>query len=75
MPDVVRMFASLRRLSLGIGCRLSRHIQIDLAPAAAEGFLLARLAGNRWVVMLWTGLAREEHKFLGADPVCIDIHN
>src|SRR5215216_3589546 len=73
MPDVVSMFASLWRPSLRIFCWLARNVQIDFAPAATEGFFLAWFAFHGWVIMLRAGLAWEEHKLFGTDPVCVDV--
>jgi hypothetical protein len=53
--------------------RLPGHIQKHAPPAAAKGFLLSWLSGDRRVIMLGTGLAGKENQLLRADTLRIDI--
>ena len=69
----VAVLPGLRHLGTDGGSRLSCHIQVHLAPAAAEGLLLAGVVPEGHMGVLGAGLPGKQHHLLGAAPLGVHI--
>src|SRR5688572_17351058 len=75
VPDGVGVFAMGWRCAFGVCGGFTFHIEIDGSGTTAECLLLAlEIEGwDGWMLVLWTGLAGEQHKFFGAVMLIVDV--